>query len=290
MAMDAVAAQALAFAYNGRPVLTDVSFAVPAGELVCLLGQNGCGKTTLLRLLLGLLAPRQGRALVAGRDAGAWSRTAMARQAAYVPQLTRPAFAYTVFETVLMGRAAHNGFAGRPASGDRDIARAALARFGIEHLAGTPLPRLSGGQRQLAMLARAVAQQAPVLIMDEPITGLDLGNQALFLEIVRQLCDEGHTCLMTTHVADHALWVADRAVLLRQGRVLADGPPETAVTSPNLHRLYNADIDVHALKQADLRVCVPARFGRRNRTEPNAASAPLPPVAPQGRTHGRDRH
>lgn len=274
-----LAADTLAFAYNGRPVLSEVSFAVPPGELVCLLGPNGCGKTTLLRLLLGLLAPKRGRVLVAGREATAWPRADMARQAAYVPQIVRPAFAYTVLETTLMGRAAHNGFTGRPTRRDRDIARAALDKFAIGHLADHLLPRLSGGQRQLVMLARAIAQQAPILIMDEPITGLDLGNQAMFLDVVRRLCDEGQTCLMTTHTPDHALWVADRAILLRQGRVLADAPPEAAVTGDNLRRLYGAAIDVHAVAAAGLRVCLPAGFGRRN---PDASrDAPAPGVVVQ---------
>jgi iron complex transport system ATP-binding protein len=275
--VDAVAVTHLAFAYDGKTVLHDVSFAVPAGSLACLLGPNGCGKTTLLRLLLGLLPPRRGETRLNGRDVAACPPRAMARLAAYVPQLAHPAFAYTVFETALMGRSARARAFCRPGRRDREIAMAALARFGIDHLADVPLPRLSGGQRQLTMLARALAQDTPVLVMDEPVNGLDFGNQARFLEIVRELCDEGRTCLMTTHFPDHALWVADRVVMLRGGRVLADDTPEAAVTSRNLGALYDAAIDVFPLGE-HMRVCVPARMAR-TASRP-AAMRHAPPPSP----------
>lgn len=268
--MTAITVEHVAFAYNHVPILTDVSFSVATGQLACLLGPNGCGKTTLLRLSLGLLRPARGRVRLSGRDAAACPPGRLARIAAYVPQLGRPAFAYTALETTLMGRALHGGFRGRPSAEDKAIAMAALDRFSIAHLADRPLPRLSGGQRQLVMLARALAQQAPILIMDEPVNALDFGNQARFLEIVRELCDEGHTCLMTTHFPDHALWVADRVIMLRSGAVVADATPEAAVTSDNLQRLYDAAIDVHPLKNA-MRVCVPARMGRLGPAAPRPA-------------------
>jgi iron complex transport system ATP-binding protein len=254
-------AESLAFAYNGTPVLRRVSFAVRSGELVCLLGPNGCGKTTLLKLMLGLLAPTGGRLLLSGRDAGAYSRKNMARRVAYVPQLHHTAFAYTVLDMVLMGRAVHTPFFGRPSRRDTAIAVAALARFSMEHLAEVPVTRLSGGQRQLTLLARALAQEAPVLVLDEPINGLDFGHQAKFLEILRELCAEGHTCVMTTHFPDHALWVSGHVLMLRDGCVVADGPPGTVVTSEHLGRLYDADISVFSLGET-IRVCVPDRLGR----------------------------
>jgi len=286
--MHAVAASNLAFSYNGRAVLKDVSFTVAPGELACLLGPNGCGKTTLLRLILGLLSPGSGDARIEGRDVAACPPRQLARLAAYVPQLTQPAFAYTAFETVLMGRAARARVFGRPGKQDREIARAAMARFGVDGFADTPLTRLSGGQRQLVMLARALAQDTPVLVMDEPVNGLDFGNQARFLEIVRRLCDEGRTCLMTTHFPDHALWVADRVVMMRAGHVLADAPPAEAVTSCNLGRLYDAAIEVHPLNE-DMRVCVPARMRRvlrhpgKRRVIPLSAASPEPNAAPRSR-------
>ncbi|EFL51132.1 ABC transporter related protein [Solidesulfovibrio fructosivorans JJ]] len=291
--MDAVAVSNLAFSYNGRAVLCDVSFTVAPGGLACLLGPNGCGKTTLLRLILGLLSPGSGDARIEGRDVAASSPRELAKLAAYVPQLSQPAFAYSAFETVLMGRAARARAFGRPGKDDRDIARAAMARFGVDRFADTPLTRLSGGQRQLVMLARALAQETPVLVMDEPVNGLDFGNQARFLEIVRELCDEGRTCLMTTHFPDHALWVADRVVMMRSGHVLADAAPAEAVTSRNLGRLYDAAIEVHPLNE-HMRVCVPTRMRRvlrhpgKKRAIPLSAAGQVPNAAPTRSRHVRN--
>ncbi|KHK01485.1 Iron ABC transporter, ATP-binding protein [Desulfovibrio sp. TomC] len=270
------AAEDLAFAYNGTPVLRRVSFQLGAGELVCLLGPNGCGKTTLLRLMLGLLTPAAGRLLVSGRVAHALSRPEMARRVAYVPQLHHIPFAYTALEMVLMGRAVGASVFGRPAQKDRDIAQAALERFSIGHLAHIPVTRLSGGQRQLTMLARALAQQAEALVLDEPITGLDFGHQAKFLAILQELCAEGHTCVMTTHCPDHALWVADHVLLLREGQVVADGAPRAVVTRDNLSRLYDADISVFSMNET-IRVCIPDRIGRSgpDRTSSQDVARPI---------------
>jgi len=251
----------LAFAYGPAPVLREVSFSVGRGELVCLLGPNGCGKTTLLRLLLGLLPPTAGRIRLAGRDIAGYGRRELARNVAYVPQAHHPAFAYTALDMVLMGRCAHGSMFGRPSARDRDIALAALRRFSIDHLRDTAVTRLSGGQRQLTLLARALAQQSPVLVLDEPTNGLDFGHQAKFLEILRELCAEGLTCVMTTHFPDHALWVSGHAVLLRDGRVVADGAPRDVVASDTLGRLYDVAISVVPLGDA-IRVCVPDRLGR----------------------------
>ncbi|WP_428561620.1 MAG: ABC transporter ATP-binding protein [Solidesulfovibrio sp. DCME] len=265
--MGILAAQDLAFAYNGTPVLDGVSFAVGTGELVCLLGPNGCGKTTLLKLLLGLLPPTAGQALVRGRPAHATPPRELAAAVAYVPQAHQPAFAYSVLEAVLMGRAARSFFFGPPTARDRDIALEALDRFAIAHLAHTPVTQLSGGQRQLTLLARALAQGAKALVLDEPITGLDFGHQARFLEILRGLCREGYTCVMTTHFPDHALWVADRVLLLRDGRIEADGPPAAVVTGEALGRLYGLAVSVFPIAAA-LRVCVPDRISRLCREAP----------------------
>ena len=230
--------------------------------------------------MLGLLAPAGGRMLVSGRPAQAMSRREMAGRVAYVPQLHQAPFAYTALEMALMGRAGGASFFGRPSSRDRDIAMAALHRFAIGHLAHVPVTRLSGGQRQLVMLARALAQQAKALVLDEPINGLDFGHQAKFLGILKELCAEGRTCVMSTHFPDHALWVADHVLLLRDGLVVADGPPGEVVTRENLSRLYDADISVFSINEA-IRVCIPDRISRSRpeRVSPEAATRPANPDA-----------
>ena len=266
----------VAFDYGATPILRRVSFSVAQGELVCLLGPNGCGKTTLLRLLLGFLTPASGAVRLGGRDIAAYGCAELAKRVAYVPQNHHPAFAYTVLDMVLMGRCAHGSMFARAGARDREIALSALRRLSIDHLRDRPVTRLSGGQRQLTLLARALAQKAPVLVLDEPTNALDFGHQARFLELLRQLCaEEGHTCVMTTHFPDHALWVSDHAVMLRDGRVVADGAPGEAVTGETLGRLYDIDISVIPL-DGDVRVCLPDRLGR---------SAPPGPVpAPAGET------
>lgn len=292
--MNAFTVREVSFAYDGPLVLRRVSFAVRAGSLVCLLGPNGCGKTTLLRLLLGLLPPAAGRLLVGDRETASLSRREMARRVAYVPQSHHPAFAHTALDMVLMGRAAHGAFFGRPSRRDRDIALQALQRFGIAHLAEAAVTRLSGGQRQLVLLARALAQQAPALVLDEPVTGLDFGHQAKFLEILRQLCAEGHTCVMTTHFPDHALWVADHVLLLQHGEILADGPPGDVLTGDALGRLYDDAFSVLPLC-GSVRVCLPDRIVRLEKAAETSAPAPTPccftPTSPSDRSgihHGRD--
>jgi len=212
--MDVFAAEDLSFAYDRKPVLSRVSFAVRPGELVCLLGPNGCGKTTLLGLMRGLLAPTSGRLLLAGRDAGSYSRRELARRLASVPQSGQPAFAYTVLAMVLMGRAARGSFFGRPTRRDRDIAREALARFDIADLAEVPYTRLSGGQRQRTLLARALAQDTPTIVFDEPTTGLDFGHQARFLGSLGRLYDAP----ISIHTIDGALRICVPDGIPRPGR------------------------------------------------------------------------
>lgn len=255
--MEKLSAKSIHFGYGSHAVLHDVSLTVNHGEVFSLLGPNGSGKTSLLKVFLGLLRPKSGTVLVEGKSVNAISPRELARRVAYVPQLHRMAFAYRVLDVVLMGRMAHSGLFGRLRKEDTGIAQNALERLGIGHLAEKSYAAISGGERQLTLIARALTQGAKTLIMDEPLNGLDYGNQIRVLEGITQLASTGYTFLKTTHFPDHALWMASRVALLRQGRIVAAGPPAEIMTSRMLSELYQADISLVPVG-ADLRTCLPS--------------------------------
>lgn len=247
-----LAATDLAFGYPGHPVGVGANVAVSAGEVLALLGPNGSGKTTLFKTLLGLIPAQGGEVLVAGAPIASLSRRRIAHHLAYVPQAHAPPFPFTVLDVVLMGRTARLRPFASPAPSDHAAAEAALDALGIAHLAGADYTRISGGQRQLALIARALAQEAEVLIMDEPTASLDFGNQARVLMHVAQMRSRGLAIVISTHDPDHALAVATRVALLEGGAIIADGAPEDVVTSANLSRIYAVPVTVEHLASGRL--------------------------------------
>lgn len=225
------------FAYAPEDwVFRGVSFGLEPGTVTSVLGPNGRGKTTLARCAAGLLTPQEG---------------SVRREAptGFVPQARATAFAYPVREMVVMGRAAHVGVFAVPGSRDRAAADAAMERVGITDLADRPFPTLSGGEQQLVLVARAVASGHPVMVLDEPATGLDLRNQGIVLALVRSLADDGLTVLLTTHHPDHALFVSDCVVLMGGPSDVRHGTAVDLLTEPALTALY--DVPVHAVAIPD---------------------------------------
>jgi iron complex transport system ATP-binding protein len=238
-----LAGRDLTIGYRDRVVGRGLDVALAQGEVLALLGPNGGGKTTLLKTLLGILAPQAGEVAIAGRALGRISIRERAKLIAYVPQVHVPTFAFTVDSAVLMGRTAHGSLFSRPSAHDRAVAARALERFGIAHLSARPYTMISGGERQLVLLARALAQEPQFIVLDEPTASLDFGNQGKVMREMRALAEAGHGVLFTTHDPNHALRAAHRAYLLRDGERIAEGPVESVLTRAQLEALYRAPVE-----------------------------------------------
>ena len=231
----------LAFGHHGRVLGTDLELDVHAGEVLCLLGPNGCGKTTLFRTVLALIPSLGGSIAIGGTDARQLTREQIARHVAYVPQAHTGVFAYRVEDVVLMGRAVRVGLFAMPGAHDREQALQALQRLGIAHLRERRYTEISGGERQLVLIARALVQEAPLIVMDEPTASLDFGNQRNVLREIAGLAGRGIAILMSTHQPEHALRIADRVALMKSAQLLAVGPTRDVMTTPALAQLYGID-------------------------------------------------
>ncbi|HEY2531860.1 MAG TPA: ABC transporter ATP-binding protein [Xanthobacteraceae bacterium] len=236
-------ARGLTIGYRDRIVGRGLDVTLANGEVLALLGPNGSGKTTLLKTLLGLITPRDGTVWIGDRALGSYKLSERARLIAYVPQAHVATFAFPVATVVLMGRGAHGGLLSRPTAGDHAAVMRALERFGIAALAARPYTMISGGERQLVLLARALAQEPQFIVLDEPTASLDFGNQGKVLREIRALASAGHGVLFTTHDPNHALRTADRAYLIRDGACIGEGAARDVLTRVALERLYGAPIE-----------------------------------------------
>ena len=253
-------AKHLDFGYHDHRVGSDVSLALEAGEVLCLLGPNGSGKTTLFKTLLGLLPSQGGEVLIDEVDLRARARDEVARLVSYVPQAHAAFFPFTVEEVVLMGRTAHLGLFSSPSRRDREAAQAAIARMRLAHLAGAVYTRISGGERQLTLIARALAQEARVVVMDEPTANLDFGNQVRVLQHIQSLAQSGIGVLLSTHDPDQAFLCARRVAMLHQGRLAHMGTPDEVITAESLKQIYGVDVVVTRVPMAggvERPVCIP---------------------------------
>jgi iron complex transport system ATP-binding protein len=229
----------------GDFALRDITFSIPRGSLTGLLGPNGCGKTTLLKVLAGIIAPDAGTVSVHGHPLSTMARRQVARHIAVVPQETHPAFDFTVMEMVLMGRHPHVGVLQLEGPHDFAIAGDALSATGTAHLANRQYMTLSGGEKQRVVIAGALAQAAEVLLLDEPTASLDLGYQLDVASLLGRLNRErAVTMVLATHDLNLAASLCDSLVLLRDGRILAQGATRDVLTPSMVHELYGVDADV----------------------------------------------
>ncbi len=242
----ALEARQVQFAYpQGEPVLRGVTFTAATGKLLCILGPNGSGKTTLLRCMLGQLKIGGGQLLLDGRDIHRYSAKGLARMLAYVPQTPQSAFAFNVLDLVLMGRFAHGGALGLASEEDLAVAQLAMEMTHTQPFASRTLEELSGGESQCVMIARALAQQPSVMLLDEPTSHLDLKNQLMIHRMMQRLAhDWGMAVVCVSHDINQAAHFADQLVLMRGGQVVADGPPREVIHRQTLEQVYDVRIDL----------------------------------------------
>ena len=244
--MSVIRLEGLAIGYPQRHIANKISLSLPAGSALAILGPNGSGKTTLLRTMLGLLPPINGNILLSGESIARMSPARIAKQVAYVPQYCSSFDGFSVFEVVQMARAPHLGWFGKPGAKDRQLADQALQRLSIAHFADQAFSALSGGERQLVLLARALATEATCLLLDEPTTSLDFGNRLLILETLLKLKASGVCIVFTTHDPQHAQYVCgapdDAVFTISRAGDTHIGPLRDAINVDALAKLYGLDV------------------------------------------------
>lgn len=258
--------------YGEHVILKNVSFAMESGNICCLLGPNGVGKTTLFRTILGLMKPVRGQVLMDGKDTKDWSAKELARNIAYVSQFHNPPFPYKVKDVVLLGRISQAGYFGKVSDMDYEIASRAIHDMGVDHLADKPYTDISGGERQLVMIARALTQQPRWLMMDEPTASLDYGNMIRVISRIIALRDRGYGIVMTTHLPDQAFMCDAKVGLLQRGAPVKFGDAADIITEENMRATYGIGVSVAEMYDRDghmMRMCVPevGTMGRLQETK-----------------------
>jgi iron complex transport system ATP-binding protein len=248
----------LNFSYGNRKIIEDVSFTAEEGELLVILGPNGVGKSTLFQCILGLLPGYTGTITVNGDNARNIGIRELARRMAYIPQIHSPVFNYTVFDIVLMGTASQISEIGIPGKEHIRLAEEAIERLEIGHLRDRAYTQISGGERQLVMIARALAQKAKILVMDEPTSNLDYGNQIRILSHIKSLVKQGYTIIQSSHNPDQAFLFSDKVLALLEGRVLAYGSPKDVISGDVIKQLYSIDVEVENLHNGKVRIFLPS--------------------------------
>ena len=239
-----------------KAALSNVSFSAEAGTLTTILGPNGSGKTTLFKCIAGLRKPGRGDIVFRGQSIKKYSRNRLAKIMSMVPQDHEPPFPYTVFDVVTMGRAPFVGLFSAPSQSDYEKAEEAISLVGITELKQRPYTRISGGERQLVLIARALAQESPLMLLDEPTSHLDFRNQIVVLNQVKKIVrQKAVAALMTIHDPNLATLFSDQVVLISKGRIIASGRPEEVITSGAIREVY--EIEVSVVETNGYRVIMP---------------------------------
>jgi iron complex transport system ATP-binding protein len=240
--------QDVRFTYSGsrQSVLDGLTLTIQEGEPLAILGPNGSGKTTLLHLILGWLKPAKGSLHLNGKRFSEYSRRELGQLLALVPQNEPVNFEFSALDYVLFGRAPYLAPLEQPSADDRSIAFAALEKVGLSALANRSIMAMSGGEKQLLLIARALAQQSKTILLDEPTTHLDLGNKARLTNLLRELAREGHNLIFTTHEPDFALALSERTLMMQKGQILYDGETSAVINSASLTDLYASPVEVIA--------------------------------------------
>lgn len=242
-----------------REIFRDVTFSLKRGQILCILGPNGIGKSTLLKCCGRVLPLRTGEVRIEGKEIEHWPRRKLAQKIGYVPQAHHIVFPFSVLQLVLLGRTPHIPEYSRPGDNDVKIAEEALKSVGIEHLRDAPVNRISGGECQLAMIARALAQEPSLMILDEPTNHLDFGNQVRILHILNKLAIERNiSIIMSTHYPDHTFLLSCHVGIMTEGIVSLVGQAEDVVTENSLEETYQISIGIHFIESVKRNVCVPS--------------------------------
>ncbi len=230
--------------YGKKDVLHGISFKLNEGEVLCVLGPNGCGKSTLLKLLLRLLPKKQGSILLNNQDTGIINRKTFSRIFSYIPQSDNMLFPYTILEMVTMGRSNQINAWSTPSKKDIDIAYEKLDKLKIAHMANKLYTRISKGEKQLVLIARALCQDTKILIMDEPSSSLDFANEMLIMEAISTIKNEGKSVIMTTHSPSEPFLITTKVLLISQGYMVGYGSPLNVLTNETLESVYGIPMDV----------------------------------------------
>ncbi|NMM63128.1 ABC transporter ATP-binding protein [Clostridium sp. P21] len=246
--------------YGKKDIVKDISMGVSSGEILCLLGPNGVGKTTFFKTILGLLKVRGGQILLDGQDIHNWSRKQLAKAIGYVPQAHTPPFPFKVFDVVLMGRTAYLSTFSSPSKEDRDIAEKVIDDLDISYLRDKIYTEISGGERQMVLIARALAQQPKILIMDEPTSNLDFGNQIKVLEQINKLSKKGLAVIMTSHYPNHAFLCSTKVAFMQRNNEFKIGNVDEVVTENMLKKAYGINVKIITTTNSNgvkVKSCVP---------------------------------